>query len=273
MFFIENHSEERKREIEATTSTMTSDINQRQKEVDELRQEVLEQSTQLENLESTLSVITIEYDEIMEQRRLAAEELATRRQHQRRIEASAIKIQRWFRMILLRTIKSRKKRKKAKRKISKEVKRDPVEEMKKPPQMQTTQSGSEYFDGPEDRNDLQTLVAISVLQKLASTKVEVAPEIDNVEEEIEPFEKGDDTRPSMEITSNDGVDPKAGQITETEVADKNRKTTSSIRSITVKKSKTDASAVQQDTAENTPNTKLNRSSQTDNRVPKSKKKF
>lgn len=271
----QNISEERKREIEATTLAMNSDIDQRQQEVDQLKREVLDQSSELKNLEVTLSNVTIEYDAIMEQRHKEAEEILKRRREQRRQEIAAIKIQRWFRMVLLRTIKTRKKRKKAKRKVSKEVKKEPADDTKKTPKPQAARSDSEVDDGKEECSDHQTTVAISVLQKLTVASKQFSPSInENVDEEIELIGKSNVDTDTNEIEPSEAsrIEVQTSQTPENKTLNKNRKPTSSIQSITVKKNKIDQKSIQQE-IEIPANSKSNRSSQTDNRVPKSKKTF
>lgn len=252
-------SEEQKREIETVTLQMNEDIRQRQEEVEQLRREVSGECAQLQEIENALTAVTIEYDEIIKQKHKEAEEKIRRRTEARLRERAAIRIQRWFRLYLLRTIKLRKKRKKAKRKVTKEIKREPVEENNQI-KLQPPQFDSHYEDMSGEN---RTAVAVSVSRKSAIVRKSVSSEPTNSTTEETSLPLASETAPLL-----------SGDTLSTKTNSKSKKPVSAIQSITVKKNKFTAKTitVEQEVKPN-PVVSLNRSSQTDNRVPRSKQTF
>ncbi|XP_057365589.1 paramyosin-like [Daphnia carinata] len=246
--------EERKQDVETMTIKMNEDIRQRQEEVDNLKREVSLERKKLQELEDALAIVTIDYDLIMEQRQKEAEE-ALRRQIEEQIrEKAAIKIQRWYRFILFRTIRARRRRKKSKRKVSKEVKRAPIERNKIAPE--EARPNSEYErDTSRELGSTEAVLGVLVARKSAimrnrSFAVSDATDL-NTEDTPSEFEDG------KELGKKNPPKPK------------NKKTTSAVRPLTVKKGTNSADKE----VKIKPTTSQNRSSQTDNRVPKSKKLF
>lgn len=247
---------------------MNEDIRQRQEEVEQLRREVSEECAKLEEIENALAAVTIEYDQIMEQKRKETEERIRRRTEARLRERAAIRIQRWFRLYLLRTIKLRKKRKKAKRKVTKEVKREPVEgndQIK----LQPPQLDSHYDDTREELGENRTertAVAVSVSRKSAIVRKSVSSEPTNSTMEETSLPLISDNIQHAGVSTGDTVSAKTNS--------KTKKPVSAIQSITVKKNKfgTKTNTAEQEVKSN-PVVSLNRSSQTDNRVPRSKQLF
>lgn len=238
---------------------MKADISQRTEEIESLRRQVSEESAHLEELQESLATITIQYDAIMEKRRKEEEEELKRIAEERARERAAIRIQRWFRFYLFRTMRARKRRKKAKRKVSKEVRKDPIEESSKTPQRPGTQQ--QQHDGAS--NELRTPVAVMVSRKSVVVHKPISPDPSAVAAEHAPL------TPSSETDGVGVLHDKASK------KNKPKKPVSAIQSITVKKNKArDAKTTptEKEVKEN-PITSLNRSSQTDNRVPRSKQVF
>ena len=103
-------SEEQKKEIELVTLKMNEDICLRRKEVDDLKREVSADRKQLEKLEKELAEVTIDYDAIIKEQQKQAEEALKKLADEQLREKAAIKIQRWYRFILFRTIRARRRR-------------------------------------------------------------------------------------------------------------------------------------------------------------------
>lgn len=247
-------SEERKQEIETMTIKMNEDIRQRQEEVDNLKREVSLERKQLQELEDALAIVTIDYDIVMEQRQKEAEEVLRRQIEDQIREKAAIKIQRWYRFILFRTIRARRRRKKSKRKISKEVRRAPIERNKI--DSEEVRPNSQYArDTSGELGSTEAVLGVLVARKSAVMR-------------NRSFVASDSNDLNAEDTLSEFEDEK-------ELGKKNppkhksKKTTSAVRLVTVNKGTNSADKE----VKIKPTTSLNRSSQTDNRVPKSKKLF
>lgn len=261
---------------------MNTDIRQRQDEVDTLQREVTEESAQLQQVEKNLASVTLKYDAIIERQRKEAEEALKRQAEERLRERAAIKIQRWFRFFLFRTMRARRRRKKSKRKVSKEVRKDPVEEHIKA--LQQEQARKENQQGEEGERDasgeLRTTVAVlgvlvsrksAVIRKPAGLTKSVSvspvgqPSTDLMNLDIDLEDELLTPSPDIEYSAPTVNKPKKG---------KSKKTGSAIHSITVKKNRTDPKAPTiEKEVKPKPITSLNRASQTDNRVPRSKQTF
>lgn len=246
--------EERKQEIETMTIKMNEDIRQRQEEVDNLKREVSLERKQLQELEDALAIVTIDYDIVMEQRQKEAEEVLRRQIEDQIREKAAIKIQRWYRFILFRTIRARRRRKKSKRKISKEVRRAPIERNKI--DSEEVRPNSQYArDTSGELGSTEAVLGVLVARKSAVMR-------------NRSFVASDSNDLNAEDTLSEFEDEK-------ELGKKNppkhksKKTTSAVRLVTVNKGTNSADKE----VKIKPTTSLNRSSQTDNRVPKSKKLF
>ncbi|KZS15047.1 Uncharacterized protein APZ42_019566 [Daphnia magna] len=246
--------EERKQEIETMTIKMNEDIRQRQEEVDNLKREVSLERKQLQELEDALAIVTIDYDIVMEQRQKEAEEVLRRQIEDQIREKAAIKIQRWYRFILFRTIRARRRRKKSKRKISKEVRRAPIERNKI--DSEEVRPNSQYArDTSGELGSTEAVLGVLVARKSAVMR-------------NRSFVASDSNDSNAEDTLSEFEDEK-------ELGKKNppkhksKKTTSAVRLVTVNKGTNSADKE----VKIKPTTSLNRSSQTDNRVPKSKKLF
>lgn len=255
-------SDEQRKEIETLETKMKEDLQQRREKVEQLRRDVSEDVNKLRQIEEALAIVTIEYDEITEREKKEADEVTRQRAEEHLRERAAIRIQRWFRVFLLRTIKSRKKRKKAKRKVSKEVRKDPIEESHQMAQDQTLLDGD--LDEVKDISDLtRTAVAVLVSRKSAGVRKPITTEVITLTEDHSYLDK---TGPSGVIPYG-SLRPK--------LPSRSKKTASAIQSITVKKNKhvgAKTTPVENESKAN-PIVSLNRSSQTDNRVPKSKQTF
>ena len=243
-------SEEQKKEIELVTLKMNEDICLRRKEVDDLKREVSADRKQLEKLEKELAEVTIDYDAIIKEQQKQAEEALKKLADEQLREKAAIKIQRWYRFILFRTIRARRRRKKSKRKTSKEVRRPPVDR-NKAKVSEEVRPDSQYERDPSGEPVAVLDVLVARKSALLRNKhfVSSDPSDLNIEESHSEFE------------SNKGKVSSKG---------KSKKSSSAIRSITVKKGTNTAADKE---IKPKPITSLNRSSQTDNRVPKSKKVF
>lgn len=246
--------EERKQEIETMTIKMNEDIRQRQEEVDNLKREVSLERKQLQELEDALAIVTIDYDIVMEQRQKEAEEVLRRQIEDQIREKAAIKIQRWYRFILFRTIRARRRRKKSKRKISKEVRRAPIERNKI--DSEEVRPNSQYArDTSGELGSTEAVLGVLVARKSAVMR-------------NRSFVASDSNDLNAEDTLSEFEDEK-------ELGKKNppkhksKTTTSAVRLVTVNKGTNSADKE----VKIKPTTSLNRSSQTDNRVPKSKKLF
>lgn len=246
--------EERKQEIETMTIKMNEDIRQRQEEVDNLKREVSLERKQLQELEDALAIVTIDYDIVMEQRQKEAEEVLRRQIEDQIREKAAIKIQRWYRFILFRTIRARRRRKKSKRKVSKEVRRAPIERNKI--DSEEVRPNSQYArDTSGELGSTEAVLGVLVARKSAVMR-------------NRSFVASDSNDLNAEDTLSEFEDEK-------ELGKKNppkhksKKTTSAVRLVTVNKGTNSADKE----VKIKPTTSLNRSSQTDNRVPKSKKLF
>jgi hypothetical protein len=242
-------SEERKKEIESVTLKMNKDICQRRKEVNDLKREVSADKKQLEELEKELAAVTIDYDAIIEEQQKQADEALRQLAEEQLREKAAIKIQRWYRFILFRTIRARRRRKKTKRKVSKEVRRPPVDRNK------TSVPDEVRPDSQYERDasgEPVTVLDVLVARKSALLRNRHLVSSDHSDINIEESH--------TEFENNKAKAPSKG---------KSKKSSSAIRSITVKKGANPG----EKESKPKPITSLNRSSQTDNRVPKSKKVF
>lgn len=233
---------------------MNEDIRQCQEELDELKREVSLEKKQLQELEDALAIVTIDYDAIMGQRQKEADEVLRRQIEEQTREKAAIKIQRWYRFILFRTMRARRRRKKAKRKVSKEVKRPPVERNKAVVE-EIRPNGQYGRDVSADLGTTEAVLGVLVARKSALMRNRnfIASDASdfNVEDAPSEFENGKELG------------------TKTSSKEKSKKTTSAVRMVTVKKGT--SSAVKE--VKSKPVASLSRSSQTDDRVPKSKKLF
>lgn len=226
------------------TTQMDDEIKKRQELLEQLKKEVAEECVHLQKLEESLALVTVDYDVIMDRRRKEAEDELRRRLEERARERAAIKIQQWFRFYLFRTMKARKRRKKTKRKISREVKKE------------------------------QSVVHASVLE--SKKEIEQA----NIQEEV------DDTPTPVAVLVSRKSDNKStdGLASDTELVDeapgrskKKSNKKGPLRSVTVKKNK-EAKSPKREPADvksgsNLANSNVNRASQTDNRVPKTKQTY
>ena len=149
---------------------MNADIRKKSGEVDKLQREVTEESAQLIQIENSLAAVTVKYDAIIERQKREAEEALKRQAEERLRERAAIKIQRWFRFILFRTMRARRRRKKSKRKVSKEVRKDPVEEHIKALQQEQTRKDNKDEDGNERDASGEMRTQVAVLGVLVSRK-------------------------------------------------------------------------------------------------------
>ena len=149
---------------------MNADIRKKSGEVDKLQREVTEESAQLIQIENSLAAVTVKYDAIIERQKREAEEALKRQAEERLRERAAIKIQRWFRFILFRTMRARRRRKKSKRKVSKEVRKDPVEEHIKALQQEQARKDNKDDDGNERDASGEMRTQVAVLGVLVSRK-------------------------------------------------------------------------------------------------------
>lgn len=223
---------------------MEDEIKRRQELLDQLKREVTDECVHLQKLEESLAFVTVDYNVIMDRRRREAEEELRKRLEERARERAAIKIQQWFRFYLFRTMKARKRRKKAKRKISREVKKDVAT-------VQETKTRDEPNNVHVEEIE-ETLVPVAVL---------VSRKADN--------------NKSADISCSDTEQHEAASAGKTK---KNKGKKGAVRSVTVKKA-TGAAAVatkaKHEPAEAMPisESSNSRASQTDNRVPKTRRAY
>lgn len=243
--------EEREAEVVQVTTQMDDEIKKRQELLEQLKEEVAEECVHLQKLEESLAVVTVDYDVIMDRRRKEAEEELRKRLEERAKERAAIKIQQWFRFYLFRTMKARKRRKKAKRKISREVKKET-----------STSSAAETGTGQHRALANEPYVH----EDVAESRVPVAVLVSR---------KSDATK----TVSTDGTvltsdtDQPADELPGKTKKKANKK--GAVRSVTVKKSGQSKGPKQDAEPKSGPTVpgNVNRGSQTDNRVPKTKQTY
>lgn len=248
---------------------MEQDIQERRAELDNLRKEVNVETEQLKELEEELAAVTIEYDAIMAQRKKEADEAIQRRLEEKLEERSAIKIQRWWRFYLFRTMRSRRRRKKGKKKPS-ITKKNPLDKDSKTSPVRNEKEEEETRD--QSVEPLTTAPPTPVATVLVSRKSANARKVASSSEPLDPSSLINETKNVQEVTPSPQQPPPTAYSTSKSSKTSGTKPSGTAIRVSFKKSgkKTEAEAeVKKEAVSNS----VTRSSQTDNRVPKSKQVY
>ena len=245
---------------------MEQDIQERRAELAKLRTEVSVETEQLKELEEELAAVTIEYDAIMAQRKKEADEAIQRRLEEKLQERSVIKIQRWWRFYLFRTMRSRRRRKKGKKKTS-VPKKNPLDKETKSSPVRNEKEEEEPRDPSVE--PFMTAPQTPVATVLVSRKSANARKVASSSEPLDPSSLIKEAKEEAPLPQQ--PPPTAYSTSKSSKTSGTKPSGTAIR-VSFKKPgmKIEAEAeVKKEVISNS----VTRSSQTDNRVPKSKQVY